>query len=100
MPTLDELLQQKDAADREAERLAKLIEQERSKGPEVIAAYVALKEAIALLKAKAPELLPSGIADIPGQQYPKYKQIADKRYKMSETEIHLAEEKGRKAVAF
>ena len=98
MATLEELEAQRDAAQKEAERLDKLIEQERAKGPEVIALYEAMRDAIKRLKAKAPELLHESIMSIPGQQWPKAKQIAAKRYKMSETEIHNAEERGRKAV--
>lgn len=99
MATLEELLDQKRQNEREAERLDNLIKQEQSKGPQVVAAYTAMREAINLLKAKAPELLPSALADMTGPQYPKYRQIAARRYQMSETEIHNAEERGRKSVA-
>lgn len=99
MATLEELLEQKRQNEKEAERLSKLIEQEQSKGPRVVAYYVALKDLINKLKAEAPELLPTPLVDMTGPQYPKYRQIADKRYKMSETEIHNSEEDGRKAIA-
>lgn len=99
MATLEELLEQKRQNEREAKRLDEQIKHEQEKGPQVIAAYTAMREAINVLKAKAPELLPSALADMTGPQYPKYRQIAAKRYQMSETEIHNSEEAGRSAVA-
>ena len=99
MAQLDDLQAALKASEKEAERLKTLIAEEQQKGPEVLALYGALKEVTAKLKARAPELVPAPLADMPGQQWPKEKYVGMKQYGMSETEIHSAVEKGKKAIS-
>lgn len=109
MARLDEIQSAIKAAEKEAEKakaehekkiadLTAQLEQEQTKGPEVIALFGALKEVTSRLKAMAPELVPTPLLEMPGQQWPKEKYVGMKQYGLSETEVHNAMAKGRKAV--
>lgn len=68
------------------------------KGPSAVAMTVAVKELIARFKKDLPEDAPDWMKAIIPQSFPKERLIG-KRFGLSETEIHNAMEKGRKAIA-
>ena len=88
----------KAAAEKKMADLQERLEEEQTKGPHVLALFGALKEVTARLKDEAPELVPTVLLEMPGQQWPKEKYVGMKQYGMSESEIHNSMTKGRKAV--
>jgi type II secretory pathway component PulC len=86
----------KELADAEM-RAAQEAEENAKKGPRHVALVTALKEIVAAISDEMPADKPAWFDQIVVQQFPKEK-IVGRRLGMSETEIHTASEKGRKAI--